>query len=230
MTSLANSINNVNSVTNANVAASTTATKNSSASSAASLTQSDFMQLLTAQLKYQSPTNPADPTQLAEEFASISTVDGIDNINNKLSSLSTAAGASQIAQASGLVGKQVGVEGNGLIADSSGDAKGVFTLPSATANTTVSILNAKGVVEGTLNLGALSAGQQSFNWTGGTAGQSYTYQVSASDSSGAYVQATPYSVFNVEGVNVSSGTPTLNVQGSATTVPVSDVQIVLGAS
>lgn len=230
MTSLSNSINGINSVNSAQVAASTTASTAGSASSAASMTQSDFLQLLTAQLKYQSPTSPADPTQLAQEFASISTVDGINSINSKLSAFSTSGGASQIAQASGLVGKQVGIEGNGLVPNTSGDATGVFTLPNATANTTVSVLNSKGVIQDTLSLGALSAGQQSFNWTGGTAGQTYTYQVSAADASGNVVQATPYTVLNVQGVNVSGSVPTLNIQGSATAVPVSDVQIVLGAS
>lgn len=226
MTSITNSINNVEA---SNVAASTTAST-AGGSAAADLTQSDFLQLLTAQLKYQSPTNPANPTQLTQEFAEISTVDGIDNINTKLSSLSTSTGASQIAQASGLVGKQVGVLGNSLIADSNGDATGVFTLPSATANTTVSIMNTKGSIVGTLNLGALSAGQQSFTWKDGTAGDHYSYQVTASDTKGTAVSATPYSVFNVLGVNVSGSVPTLDIAGSSTTLPASDVQIVLGAS
>ena len=56
------------------VAASTTATKAASAGagSASSLTQANFLQLLTAQLKYQTPTTPANPTQMAQEFAAIS--------------------------------------------------------------------------------------------------------------------------------------------------------------
>lgn len=228
MTSLSHSVNGV-SANAANVASSTTA-QTSSSGSAASLTQSDFLQLLTAQLKYQSPTNPADPTQLAEEFASISTVDGINALNSKISSLSTADSASQIAQASSLVGKQVGVVGNGLTADADGKATGVFNLPNATSNTTVTILNAKGSIAGTLNLGALSAGQQDFTWNGGTAGDSYSYQVSATGADGTTVNATPYTVYNVQGVNVSGSVPTLNVAGSASTLPVSSVQIVLGAS
>lgn len=229
MTSLANSINNVNAANSASVAASTTA-KNSSSGSAASMTQSDFLQLLTAQLKYQSPTNPADPTQLAQEFASISTVDGINSLNSKLSALTTSDGASQIAQASSLVGKQVGVEGNSLTANASGAATGAFNLASATANTTVSVLNAQGGIVGTLNLGPLSAGQQNFTWAGGTAGTAYNYQVTAADGAGNAVQATPYSVYNVQSVNVSGSTPTLNVAGSSAVLPVSSVQIVLGAS
>lgn len=228
MTSLASSINQVNAANAANVAASTTAKNASSGSAAASLTQSDFLQLLTAQLKYQSPSNPADSTQLAEEFASISTVDGINSLNSKLSALSTSDGASEIAQASGLVGKQVGVIGNGLNVNAKGEATGVFNLPSATTNTDVTILNAKGSIVGTLNLGPLSAGQQSFNWDGGTAGNTYSYQVSATDSSGNAVQATPYTVYDVQGVNVSGSTPTLDVAGFSDVLPASSVQIVLG--
>ncbi|HYP64397.1 MAG TPA: FLgD tudor-like domain-containing protein, partial [Acidocella sp.] len=65
---------------------------------------------------------------------------------------------------------------------------------------------------------------------GGTAGTSYSYDVTATDSSGGNVSVTPYSVYTVEGVNLSSGTPTLNVAGSATTLPVSSVQTILGAA
>lgn len=225
------SINNASSAINdAAVAASTTASTASSSGSASSLTQADFLQLLTAQLKYQSPSSPADPTQLAQEFASISTVDGINQLNTKLSSISTASGASQIAQASSLVGRDVAVSGNALLGNAKGETQGVFSLPTATANTTVTVLNANGSVADTLNLGALSAGQQSFTWANATPGSSYSYQVSADDQKGNEVNASLYSVYNVQGVTMAGSAPSLNISGSATALPVSDVQIVLGAS
>jgi flagellar basal-body rod modification protein FlgD len=222
-------LSTTNSSTSASVAASTTASTSSSGS-AASLTQSDFLQLLTAQLKYQSPTSPADPTQMASEFAAISTVNGIDSLNTKLSNLSTSTGAAQIAQASSLVGKQVAVTGNTLIAGTNGTADGAFSLASATKSTTVTVMNPDGSIATTLNLGALSAGQQDFSWSGGTAGTNYSYNVTASDSTGTAVTATPYTVYTVQGVNLSSTSPTLNVAGSSTTIPVSSIQTVLGAS
>jgi flagellar basal-body rod modification protein FlgD len=227
MTSL--STNGVNSANAASVAASTTAS-NSSSGSASSLTQSDFLQLLTAQLKYQSPSSPADPTQMAQEFAAISTVQGINQLNTQLSAISTSNGASQIAQASSLVGRQVAVSGSNIIADSSGKADGAFSLPSTTASTNVTILNPNGSVAATLDLGALPAGPQSFSWSGGTAGTTYSYDISAADASGNSVSPTPYTVYNVQGVNLSGSSPTLNVVGSATPLPVSSVQTVLGAS
>lgn len=226
-TSINNSANAINS---ANVAASTTASTASSSGSASSLTQSDFLQLLTAQLKYQSPSSPADPTQLAQEFASISTVDGINQLNTKLSSISTASGASQIAQASSLVGRQVAVSGDALLGDAQGKATGVFDLPTATADTTVTVLNKNGSVADTISLGALSAGQQSFTWDKAKPGDVYSYQVSADDQTGNEVDASLYSVYNVQGVTMSGSSPSLNIAGTAATLPVSDVQIVLGAS
>jgi flagellar basal-body rod modification protein FlgD len=223
--------------TAASTAASTTATAGaaatgtaSSAGSAAALTQSDFLQLLTAQLKYQSPTNPADPTELASEFAQISTVDGINQLNTTVSSIQSGNAAAQLAQASTLVGKQVAVSGDSLTPNASGDATGAFSLGSAAQGVTVTVLAPNGTVAGTKTLGALPAGQQSFSWNNGTAGTQYTYQVSATNAAGGAVAVTPYSVYTVDGVNVSGGTQTFSVQGASTAIPVSSIQSVLGAT
>jgi flagellar basal-body rod modification protein FlgD len=223
-----------NSTTAASTAASTTAGTGatnsgtgSAAGSAASLTQTDFLQLLTAQLQYQSPTNPADPTELASEFAQISTVDGINQLNTTVSGIQSGAAASQLAQASSIVGKQVTVSGDSLVANSSGVATGAFSLASAAQSATVTILSPNGTVAGTEALGSLPAGQNSFTWSNGTAGTQYTYQVTASGASGAAVSVTPYTVYTVNGVNLSSGTQTFSVQGESAAVPVSSIQSVL---
>jgi flagellar basal-body rod modification protein FlgD len=215
--------------TTANSGATTSGTT-SAAGSAAALTQTDFIQLLTAQLQYQSPTNPADPTELASEFAQISTVDGINQLNTTVSSIQSDSAASQLAQASSLVGKQVTVSGDSLIPNSAGVATGAFNLASAAQGATVTILSPNGTVAGTETLGALPAGQNSFTWDNGTAGTQYTYQVSATGTSGAAVSVTPYTVYTVDGVNVSSGTQSFSVQGASTTLPVSSIQSVLGGT
>ncbi len=229
MTSLAAPSSAAAALNAAAVAASTTAASPAGAGSASSLTQNDFLQLLTAQLKYQSPTNPADPTQMTSEFASISTLNGINALNTKLSAFSTSGAAAQLAQASALIGKQVGLSGNTLLSGSTGNAVGAFNLASPAASSNVTILNQNGSIAATLDLGKLPAGQQSFSWSGGTPGSSYSYNVTALDGTGVPVSVAPYSVYTVQGVNVSGGVPTLNVAGSATTLPVSSVQTVLGA-
>jgi len=207
---------------------SATAGSAASSGSASTLTQSDFLKLLTAQLQYQTPTSPADPTQLASEFAQISTVNGIDQLNTQVSAIQSGAAAAQIGQAASLVGKQVAVPGNTLTPNSSGSATGEFNLANSAQDVTVNIFAPSGAQAGTLNLGALSGGQQSFSWTGGTAGTSYTYQVNAASPTGTAVNATPYTVYAVEGVNLSGANPSLNVQGIATPLPISSVVTVLG--
>ena len=208
----------------------TSGTATGSSGSSTTMTQTDFLQLLTAQLKYQTPSNPADPTQLTQEFAAISEVSGIDKLNTQVGSIQSGTAASQIGQAAGLVGKQVAVAGDTITPDASGNGSAVFNLGVAAQSGTVSIVSPTGAVAGTVNLGSLAAGQQSFSWDGGTAGTQYTYSVAAVDAAGAPVTVTPYSVYTVQGVNVSGATQTLNVQGSAVPLPVSSVQTVLGAS
>ncbi|HTJ88569.1 MAG TPA: flagellar hook capping FlgD N-terminal domain-containing protein [Acidocella sp.] len=231
MTSLA--IPSANSVMSA---ASTTGTSGSTQSSstgsgsAANLSQSDFLQLLTAQLQYQTPTNPADPTALAGEFAEISTVDGIDNLNTKVAALGAASTTSQLGLATSLVGKQVAMSGDGLITNANGSAEGAFSLAGAANNVTVTVMNSAGKDVGSMKLGALGAGQQTFNWTGGSANQQYTYEISATNSSGATVSTTPYTVFTVQSVNVSGSAPSLNVAGYDVPMPMSLVQTVLGGT
>ncbi|HQT63570.1 MAG: flagellar hook capping protein [Acidocella sp. 20-57-95] len=219
------------SINTASAAASTTAYSNKSGSgSASTLTQSDFLKLLTAQLKYQTPTSPADPTQLASEFAAISTVNGITQLNTQVSNIQASTAAAQMAQASNLVGKQVAVAGNLVTANSNGVAHGAFDLGGPAKSVNVTILSPSGAVAGNVNLGTLSAGQQSFSWNNGTAGSQYSYQVNATSGTGSAVSVTPYSVYTVNGVNVTGSAPTLNVAGSASPIPISSIQTVLGTA
>lgn len=216
-----------------NAAASTTAFSGSgagSAASAASLTQSDFLQLLTAQLQYQSPTSPADSTQLASEFAAITEVDGINQLNTQVSNIQSSTAAAQMAQAAGLVGKQVAVSGDTITANAAGSAQGAFNLSAAASNVNVTVLAPNGTVAGTLKLGALAAGQQNFTFGSGSPNTQYTYSVSATGAAGSAVSVTPYSVYTVQGVNVTGTSPTLNVAGDATAIPVSSIQTVLGGT
>jgi flagellar basal-body rod modification protein FlgD len=223
-----------NSATSNSAAASTTAFSGSAAAtgtgSAASLTQSDFLQLLTAQLKYQNPSSPADSTQLTSEFAAITEVDGINQLNTQVSNIQSSGAAGQMAQAAALVGKQVAVPGDMLSANAAGSAHGAFNLSSAAANVNVTVIAPNGTVADTLKLGALAAGQQNFSFAGASPNTQYTYNVTASGASGSAVATTPYSVYTVQGVNVSGTAPTLNVAGNATPIPVSSIQTVLGGT
>ena len=86
---------------------STTASSTTSKEKSSSLTQEDFLSLLTTQLAYQDPTKPVDNAQMVSQMAQISTVDGITSLNSSVSNLSTVVTSSQALMASSLVGQKV---------------------------------------------------------------------------------------------------------------------------
>jgi len=190
-----------------------------------SLTEGDFLTLLTTQLENQDPLNPQSPSDLAAELAQFSTASGVQT-------LSTQFGATSGMQAAGLVGQNVAVAGNTLILGSNNTAQGAFSLSGAAADVTVTIANAAGSVIGQIDLGPMSAGNQGFTWNGqnaaGTAqpAGNYQYTVSATAAtSGTTVTATPYAVVPVTSVVLGGQSgPTLNLGGGLAPVPLTSVQ------
>lgn len=199
---------------------------NSSASAATSgtLTESDFLTLLTTQLENQDPLNPQNPSDFAAELAQFSTASGVQTLNTTL-------GAGSGVQAANLVGKNVAVSGNALLL-SNGSAQGAFNLSAAASDVKVTITNTSGSVVDVVDLGAMGAGNQNFTWNGQSptgATQSsgtYSYSVNATAASSANtVTATPYAVVPVTSV-VMGGTngPMLDLGGGLAPVALSSVQ------
>jgi flagellar basal-body rod modification protein FlgD len=85
-------------------AASPSSTTSSAASSAASasalggLSQSDFLQLLVAQMQNQNPMDPTSGTEYMAELAQFSTVEGITQLNTSFSAQSLTQSAALIGQ------------------------------------------------------------------------------------------------------------------------------------
>ncbi|MBV9826700.1 MAG: flagellar hook capping protein [Alphaproteobacteria bacterium] len=198
----------------------------SAASTAASsLNQSDFLQLLTAQLEKQDPLNPQSPSDFAAELAQFSTASGVQSLNTAMTSNSG-------VQATGLVGRNVAVPGNTIVLGSGGTATGAFQLSGAASDVTVQIRNAQGKVVGTLDLGGLGAGNQNFSWGGqGATGQAqpagnYTYTVNATAAKGvSSVTATTFAVAPVTAVVLGGQSgPQLELGGGLSPAALSSVQ------
>jgi flagellar basal-body rod modification protein FlgD len=166
------------------------------------LSESDFLTLLTTQLQKQDPLNPQNPSDLAAELAQFSTASGIQSVNSTLNSSSG-------LQAAGLVGKNVAVPGNSLVLGQSGSATGAVLLSGAATDVTVHIINSQSQVVASIDLGAMSAGNQTFTWNGqgangkALAAGTYGFSVSATGAQGATVTATPYTVAPVTSVSFS---------------------------
>lgn len=207
---------------------STTTGSSTAGSSNTALTEQDFLQMLVAQLEDQNPLSPSSPQDLANEFTEMSTVTGINNLDTEVSQIQTGGAAAELAQAAGLVGQTVAIPGNTLTPSSSVKAQGAFSLSAAASSATVSIFNANGALVGTVPLQNLSAGLNSFTWSGGTASQSYTFSVTASGTSGAAVTATTYSAAQVQTVDLSQSSPSVSVGAGQPEVPLSSIAGILG--
>jgi flagellar basal-body rod modification protein FlgD len=188
------------------------------------LTESDFLTLLTTQLKNQSPLNPQNPSDFAAELAQFSTASGVETLNATL-------GAGGGLQAAGLVGKNVAVTGNALVLGATGSAQGAFNLSAGAKDVKVAVTDAAGSVVDVIDLGAMNAGNQTFTWngksTGGVSQQpgTYSYRISATSASSTNaVTATSYAVVPVTSVVMGgAGGPTLNLGGGMSPVALSAV-------
>ena len=205
----------------------TSSTSNAAAASTgigSTLSETDFLTLLTTQLKHQDPLNPQSPSDLAAELAQFSTASGVQTLN-------TAVNSGSGMQAASLVGKNVAVAGNTMVLGAKG-APAAFSLSAAAKDVVVTIANASGSIVGAIDLGAMAAGNQTFAWNGQTADGTtlppgnYFYAVNATAaSSGATVTATPYAVVPVTSVEFGGQSgPTLDLGGGLAPVPLSSIK------
>ena len=193
-----------------------------------------FYNLLVTQLTNQDPLNPMTNTDLSAQLAQFSTASGVQAMQQSLAALTTQLTQNQALQAASLVGRNVVFDNNTLSLGASGSSAGGFTLASGAQNVVVQVSNSAGQVVDSLNLGALPAGVQSFNWNGtdssGTplGAGNYTFNVQATAANGTSVGATPFGSGKVVSVMLGAGSsPSLQVQGQSSTIPLSNIQGVM---
>jgi flagellar basal-body rod modification protein FlgD len=130
------------------------------------LDQSDFLQLMTAQLKNQDPFSPVDNTQMVAQMAQFSSVAGISQMNTTLSQIADKLGATSASDALSYVGKTVLAPGNVAYGRTSGGIEGAVQLGGDATDVTVAISDADGNLLKTMSLGAQDKGSVSFDWDG----------------------------------------------------------------
>ena len=200
-----------NSATAALASTSSTAAAGSTKNAAGS--EDRFLKLLVAQLSNQDPMNPMDNAQMTSQMAQISTVTGVQQVNKTIEGLSAQLASMQMLQSSSLIGRTVLVDGAKLPV-SGGKAAGAIDLVAAADSVKVEILSAGGKVIDTIDLGALAAGRQPFEWDakGRMTEGSVSYRVSASQADKAVV-ATQMARATVNGISSDSGVMNVQLQG-----------------
>ncbi|MHA6205485.1 flagellar hook assembly protein FlgD [Dyella soli] len=151
----------------------TTGSSSSGASNVSSalsntMTQADFLKLMTAQLQAQDPTNPVDNSQFVSQMAQFSQLSSTQQLDTDLQSLASNINAamqtSQVLSSSNLVNREVLVPSGTMGFDGStvGGAVNVVNAGSVT----VQVLDGSGNVVRTLPLGNQAAGLAQFSWDG----------------------------------------------------------------
>ena len=130
------------------------------------LTQSDFIELLVAQVKNQDPTKPMDPSEFMNQLTQSSMVNGINELQKSFDSLATKLTADQSLQAAGLVGKSVLTPGGQGLFTAGNSINGQVNLERQASDVKINIFNTQGELVKTMPLGGHKAGELQFKWDG----------------------------------------------------------------
>jgi flagellar basal-body rod modification protein FlgD len=167
---------------------------------------SDFLTLMTAQLKEQDPLKPLDSTAFVAQLAQFGTVSGIQNMQSSLNSLSTAMRSSQLLSGANLVGHEVLTAASSAMFSGT-VLSGTVDVPAGTQQLTVSVTDASGQVLKHINVGA-GTGTQTFQWDG-------------TDDTGKTVAAGQYSFQAVATSGTSNQSLATNLYGQVGSVSLS---------
>lgn len=190
-----------------------------------------FLQLLTTQLKNQSPLDPLDTNQFTQQLVQFASVEQQLKTNDTLTALLSLSKATTTSNALSYVGSTVTADGSAspLV---NGSAKWSLNAPSAGTATIVIKDKAGNEVASTTK--ALSAGQQTFSWNGQKAGGSiapagdYTVVVTARDEAGQSMTVKTDVSGVVDGVLLDGEQPVLTI--GTFKVPVDKVKSILRGS
>ncbi|GAB6843177.1 flagellar basal-body rod modification protein FlgD [Methylorubrum rhodinum] len=191
-----------------------------------------FLTLLTTQLRNQNPLDPMDTNQFTQQLVQFAGVEQQLKTNDQLGTIMANSKASAAASTSSLIGRSVVAEG--ATTDLTGGKASWSLNPArAAARAIVTIKGADGSVVATKTT-TLKAGSQTFDWNGAAAsgltvkdGQ-YTITVDAIDATGAKVAVDTKVSGKVDGVDLSGTEPVLTI-GSAR-VPASAVKSLVASA
>lgn len=176
-----------------------------------------FLMLLVAQLQHQDPTQAQDSNQMMQQMTSFSSLEQAQNTNKLLEGIQVQNQGLFQAQSSSLVGKRIRVASSGF--DLKGGKADMGVDLPADAIVSLTIKDAAGKVVATLDRGSMSAGTHLLQWDGRdaqgakVADGAYSVEISAKDSTGKTVNATPSAYVTVDSVLFANGTVLIQAGG-----------------
>lgn len=193
---------------------------NTSGLGSSAMDQSDFLTLMTAQMKNQDPFDPVDNTQMVAQMAQFSSLAGISEMNTTLQAIAAKLNATSTTDLVSWVGRTVLTEGEVAYPRTDGSVGGFIELGADAAEVNVVIEGPNGEILKNVSLGAAPAGRTEFEWDGTTdtgepAGDGpFTIRVAARSANGDAVAARPLVWAPVTAVAMGSdGNPVLTLPG-----------------
>jgi flagellar basal-body rod modification protein FlgD len=130
------------------------------------LGQAEFLELMTAQLKFQDPLKPMENGEFLAQMAQFGTVSGINELNTAFGNMSASFQSNQALQASTMVGRSVMVPSNEARLPDEGNLVAAVDLEQSASRVVVSIADANGQLVQRIDLGSQQAGLVDFQWDG----------------------------------------------------------------
>lgn len=173
----------------------------------------DFLKMLIAQLKNQDPLNPLDGTNFAAQLAQFSSLEQLQNMSTQLETMSSSFSSMNNVQVANLIGNEVSAKGNSTNVEGSTNTL-YYNLPSDVKQGNVKIYDAQGILVRTQTFGSQKAGINSLTWNcANLPAGTYTFEISATDTSGKDITPTTMVTGKVTGATFKSGVPYLTVNG-----------------
>jgi flagellar basal-body rod modification protein FlgD len=167
-----------------------TSSAQSKTSGVKSLGKDEFLKILLAQLKNQDPLDPMQGTDFAAQLAQFSSLEQLTNLNDTLETQSTNQMMLGYSQSVNMIGKEAVANSGNTIAANGQTAELNYNLASNAQSVTITILDKDGNIVKTWAESDKTSGINSTTWdSSGVEAGDYTYQVSATDSLGASVNA-----------------------------------------
>jgi len=180
------------------------------------LGKNEFLTLLLAQLRYQDPLSPMESTEFTAQLTQFNSLEQLFGVNENLAGIQEMLYNQDKENLLELIGKTVKANDNTILIDDGRVVSGSYTFEEA-ADVTISIYNSDGFEVRRSYLGWQDAGEYDVAWDGrddsGEAVEDgiYTFEVTARNEAGNYVDTNTHISGEVTGVTYQYGIPYLMI-------------------
>lgn len=172
------------------------------------LDKESFLKLFVTQLQNQDPLNPDDSAEMAAQLAQFHGLEQMMNVNKNLEKMQESDGTSRAVSLINFVGKDIKLDSGKVRLEDGKISQALFKLDAESANTTMEVRDAAGIVVYSQDLGIKPVGEHLLEWNGldkdgnkANAG-AYTLNVIAKDISGNELPTSMTTTVRVTGVDL----------------------------